>query len=199
MMSASKISAPAPSTRHNSMASTPRRRQQRDTTPTSTPPPARARPSTLTSGASTSTRSREQVLRRNAKSVDENIDRELVRILLSAKRFLRFTDACIGQEHLFGDIGSSLRKKVWNRRAKLVALQQDDPQAFHTLTQELLLTRTGDSPPPESPESSPSAFEDESLQTRSSTATSSSRTPEPVTPTAMSYNKDGNDGKVVLH
>jgi hypothetical protein len=196
--------AAAGARRHKLMASTPRRRQQRDTSPTSTPPPAHTQPSTPTSGASTSARSRQQVLRRNARSIDESIDRELVKILLSAKRFLKFTDACTGQEHLFGEFGSSLRKKVWNRRAKLIALQKQDPLAFLELTEELLPTRTANASQPESPESSSSAFEEssEASSPPSSRTQQLQRPEEPVAPTTMSspayYKKDRLDG-TVLH
>lgn len=97
-----------------------RRRHERDAT--STPPPLATAPSTPTSPVSSSSKRqshprdrRLQVLKRNARSVDENIDRELVGILLSAKRFLKFTDACTGLEHILGNPGSNLRKRVWNR------------------------------------------------------------------------------------
>jgi hypothetical protein len=97
------------------MASTPPR-HKRDTTSTPTSP---SRP---TSSASSPRENRDwhprdrrqQVLKQNSRSVDKIIDRELVRILLSAKRYLKFADACTGLEPILGYPGSSLRKQVLN-------------------------------------------------------------------------------------
>jgi hypothetical protein len=170
------------------MASTPPVRQ-RETTSSTTPPqsgrttPQSGRTTPQSPGRTTpqpqSARTvRQQVLRRNAQSLDERIDRELVSILLSAKRFLKFTDTCCGREHIFGDPGSSLRKRVHNRRAFLLALQTNDPQAFRKLAKELALTApdTTANSSPESSESSSSASEESSKSSEASPRITSSTT-----------------------
>jgi hypothetical protein len=167
-----------------------RRRHERDAT--STPPPLATAPSTPTSPVSSSSKRqshprdrRLQVLKRNARSVDENIDRELVGILLSAKRFLKFTDACTGLEHILGNPGSNLRKRVWNRRAKLLAIQKCNQPEFFELAREFGLTTdiddtTTNSSPNESPQSTSSASNKESSESlEASPARSKDRRREP--------------------
>jgi hypothetical protein len=165
------------------MESTPHR-HKRDATSTPTSP------STPTTPASSSSRRdwhprdrRQQVLKRNSRSVDENIDRELVRILLSAKRFLKFTDACTGVEHILGYPGSSLRKQVLNRRAKLLVIQQRSLQEFFELAREFGLTTdtddtTTNSSPNESTQSTSSVSSKESSESTEASPASEDRTRE---------------------
>ena len=117
------------------------------------PPPVRP---TATPPSTPARSTRDQALRRNVASIDEQIDRALVKILLSPQRLLKFAQVCKGNEALFGTPSSALRKRVQNRRFHLTQLQEQDPQAFYKLAQEFGLGQTSNSP--QTPEAASPTF-----------------------------------------
>jgi hypothetical protein len=100
-------------------------------TPSPTPPSSH--PRRLTSPSQTS---RNQVLRRNAASLNEEADKALVSYLLSPSRNTKFSQACKRRQDLFGAPNSTERKVVKDRHQQLKKLQQQDNQAFLNLVYE---------------------------------------------------------------
>ena len=50
----------------------------------------------------------EKDLRRNSASLDYEVDKGLVRVILSPQRFVKFSQVCKGQETLFGEPNTKL-------------------------------------------------------------------------------------------
>jgi hypothetical protein len=92
--------------------------------------------------------------RRRKNTLDEQIDKALLSILLSPSRLLKFGNVCRGQESIFGEPNSVERKKVRNRRDYLLNLQQEDPEAFLELAKGFGFLLESDSQEQASPQSS---------------------------------------------
>jgi hypothetical protein len=86
--------------------------------------------------------SHEKTLHRNSSSLDQQVDKALVGVLLSPHRLRKFSNVCKDQEDIFGHPNTKQRKKVQNRRRVLLQLQEEDPTAFLELAIELGLVES---------------------------------------------------------
>ena len=68
--------------------------------------------------------------RTNAKSLTTRTEKELLKLLISPQRCIKFSQVCNKKHDLFGLPCSKLRKQVQNRRSFLLRLQVTDPHAF---------------------------------------------------------------------
>lgn len=120
----------------------------KNSSPDSSPDPSPAKEpfTTCTSTRRYQRSSRTQKLRRNSNSVDEEVDKALVDILLGPRRLLKFVDICRDKEFIFGYPNSQKRKSVIHRRGYLLALQEKDPEAFLDLAKAFGLVESNSSP-----------------------------------------------------